>query len=167
MIAKYGKPDLFLTFTCNPKWREISENLHDGEIPINRPDLLARVFKLKLKDLLEDITVHHVLGKVVAKVHVIEFQKCGLPHCHILIHLHPDDKLRNRDDIDRIISAEIPDKDEHPRLYAIVKSCMIHGPCGQLRPESVCMENNVCTKDYPKELCDSTIESVDGYPKYQ
>ena len=83
MIAKFGKPDLFLTFTCNPKGIEISENLHDGEIPINCPDLLAKVFKLKLKELLEDITVHHVLGKMVAKVHVIEFQKRGLPLSHI------------------------------------------------------------------------------------
>ena len=43
IISKHGKPDLFLTFTCNPKWQEITENLHDGEMPINRPDLLARV----------------------------------------------------------------------------------------------------------------------------
>ena len=49
--------------------------------------------KLKLKELLEDITIYHVLGKVVAEVHGIEFQKRGLPHCHILIHLHPGDKV--------------------------------------------------------------------------
>ena len=63
------------------------------------------VFKLKLKELLDDITVRHVLCKVVAKVYVIEFQKWGLPHCHLLTHFHP--KLQNRDDIDKIISAEI------------------------------------------------------------
>ena len=116
LISKYGKPDLFLTFTCNPKWQEITENLHDGEMPINRSDLLARVFKLKLKELLEDITLHHVLGKVVAKIHVIEFKKRGLPHCHLLIHLHPDDKLRNSEDVDHIISAEIPDQNANHKL---------------------------------------------------
>ena len=26
IVAKYGKPDLFLTYTCNPKIREITEN---------------------------------------------------------------------------------------------------------------------------------------------
>ena len=31
IIAKYGKPDLFITFTCNPKWKEVMENLHEGE----------------------------------------------------------------------------------------------------------------------------------------
>ena len=28
IIKKYGKPDLFITFTCNPKWRRITENLY-------------------------------------------------------------------------------------------------------------------------------------------
>jgi len=41
MIVKFGKLDLFLTFTCNPKWREITD---DGEQPIHHPDLVARVF---------------------------------------------------------------------------------------------------------------------------
>ena len=111
--------------------------------------------------------MRHVLGKVAAKVHVIEFQKCGLPHCHLLIHLHPDDKLCNADDIDRIISAEIPDPFINPKLYNIVKSCMIHGPCGYLRPKSICMENNTCCKGYPKDYCANTVELVDGYPKYR
>jgi len=33
IIAKLGRPDLFVTFTCNPKWHEISENLFEGEQP--------------------------------------------------------------------------------------------------------------------------------------
>ena len=48
MIGKYGKPDLFLTFTCNPLWREIQENLGPTEKANDRPDLVARVFKMKL-----------------------------------------------------------------------------------------------------------------------
>ena len=28
IIKRYGKPDLFITFTCNPKWRKITENLY-------------------------------------------------------------------------------------------------------------------------------------------
>ena len=27
IVSAMGKPDLFLTMTCNPKWREIQENL--------------------------------------------------------------------------------------------------------------------------------------------
>ena len=122
---------------------------------------------MKLKELLNDITVYNVLGRVVAKVHVIEFQKRGLPHCHLLIHFHPEDKLRNRDDIDRIISAEIPDVNENPRLHDIVASCIIHRPCGHLKADSVCMEEGACTKGYPKDFSEQTLEYVDGYPRYR
>ena len=111
--------------------------------------------------------MHHVLGKVVAKVHVIKFQKWGLPHCHLLIHFHPDNKLWNRDDIDRIISAELPDVNDNPRLHAIIKSCMLHRPCGHVQPNSICMDEGVCTKGYPKEYSEQTLESVDGYPRYR
>jgi len=62
---------------------------------------------MKLNQLLEDITVRHVLGVVVAKVHVIEFQKRGSLHCHLLIHPCYEDKLRNYHDMDKLISAKI------------------------------------------------------------
>ena len=79
MIGKFGKPDLFLTFTCNPKWSEITQNLNSGETPIDRPDLVARVFNLKLRELLKDITERGVLGHALAFVYVTEFQKRGIP----------------------------------------------------------------------------------------
>jgi len=27
IVNKFGKPNLFITMTCNPKWHEIEENL--------------------------------------------------------------------------------------------------------------------------------------------
>ena len=38
LSSKFGRPDLFTTFTCNPKWREITENLLPGEKARDRPD---------------------------------------------------------------------------------------------------------------------------------
>ena len=35
--------------------------------------------------MMKDFIVGEVLGKVVAYMHVIEFQKRGLPHAHILL----------------------------------------------------------------------------------
>ena len=55
IVAKYGKPDLFITMTCNPNWREIRDNLYPGQTPVDRPDLVARVFKLKLNELKKDL----------------------------------------------------------------------------------------------------------------
>lgn len=63
LTAKFGRPDLFVTFTCNPKWREMTENLLPGEKATDRPDLVARVFNLKKKAPLDDILGKHVLGK--------------------------------------------------------------------------------------------------------
>ena len=53
LIARYGKPDLFLTSTANPSWPEIQNNLRPGETASNRPDLVARVFRAKLRKLLD------------------------------------------------------------------------------------------------------------------
>ena len=29
-VSEFGKPDLFITLTCNPYWEEITENLLEG-----------------------------------------------------------------------------------------------------------------------------------------
>ena len=63
IVTRFGKPDLFVTFTCNPKWPEIQNALLEPQLAADRPDLCARVFKLKLESLMSDILEKHVLGK--------------------------------------------------------------------------------------------------------
>ena len=48
IVVKKGKPDLFITFTCNPKWKEIAENLYPNQQAYDRPDIVSRVFKIYL-----------------------------------------------------------------------------------------------------------------------
>ncbi len=48
IVRQYGKPDLFITMTCNPKWEEIVSALKPGEIANDRLDLVTRVFVGKL-----------------------------------------------------------------------------------------------------------------------
>ncbi|CAF1413916.1 unnamed protein product [Adineta ricciae] len=55
-VRNYGRPDLFLTFTCNPKWEEIKRELMDDQTHSDRHDVLARVFKQKLTVLMNIIT---------------------------------------------------------------------------------------------------------------
>ena len=78
-----------------------------------------------------------------------------------------EDKLHTRDDIDRIISAEIPDPEEDLETYNLVKSCMKHGPCGAQNPNCVCMKEGECKKKFPKLFWDETAENVNGYPAYR
>ena len=105
---------------------------------------------MKLRELLNDICVKHVLGRPLAHVFTIEFQKRGLPHAHILIILSDQDKPRDPTMYDKIVCAEIPDKDLNPRLYHIVKCCMIHSPCGVVRKHAACIRDGKCGKKYPK-----------------
>ncbi|GBP63297.1 hypothetical protein EVAR_26611_1 [Eumeta japonica] len=45
------------------------------------------------------------------------------------------------DQIDQIISAEIPNKDIDPDLFDIVTKNMIHGSCGTFNNNSPCMSD--------------------------
>ncbi|CAJ2662431.1 unnamed protein product [Trifolium pratense] len=88
--SKVGFPDLFITFTCNPNWPEIQRLLAPlRQKAHDRLDIVARVFKFKFDNLLPDLTKKGILGKVLAYMYTIEFQKRGLPHAHILLFLHP------------------------------------------------------------------------------
>jgi len=91
----HGKPDLFVTITCNPNWPDIGRNLLPGKNPTNRPDLITRVFNLRVQEILRDILKVSVLGSVVAYVRVTEFQKRGLPHFQLLLFLDLASKLHN------------------------------------------------------------------------
>ena len=142
IVRTFGKPDLFISFTCNPKWNEITSALNDGEHACDRPDLTARVFKMKFDALMDDLIKRHVFGEVRAYTCTIEFQKRGLPHVHILLILANNSKPNNSEKINEIVCAEIPDKTKNPQLYAIITSNNIHGPCGAMNPSSPCMEGD-------------------------
>ena len=48
IVRCVGKPNLFITFTCNPTWPEIQAELLPNQSAVDRPDLTARVFNLKV-----------------------------------------------------------------------------------------------------------------------
>ena len=52
ILREYRKPDLFITMTCNPKWPEIQDHIKEGHKSQDRPDLVARAFKLKKDQLM-------------------------------------------------------------------------------------------------------------------
>ena len=167
IFAQHGHPDLFITFTANPKWPEIVENLQPMDKVEDRADIVTRVFNLKLKQLIDDITTGQLFGPSAAIVHTIEFQKRGLPHAHILLALRPSFKFITAERINKYISAEIPDPERSPLLYAAVCQFMMHGPCGAINPRCPCMKRMACTKQFPKSFADVAVPNDRGYPLYR
>jgi hypothetical protein len=110
IVRHYGKPTLFITFTANPRWIEIQRELLPGPNASDRPDLVARVFDMKVKELLNDLKVKQIFGSYKGLVRTIEYQKRGLPHLHLLLFLDSDSNYDTKEKIDQIISAELPSK---------------------------------------------------------
>ena len=170
IVREYGKPDYFVTITANPAWPEIAQNLAPGEHAVNRPELVARVFALKLKAQMKDLVEESVLGVVVAHCWTIAFQKRGLPHARILLVVRSEEKPRTPDGVNRVVSAELPD-DSDPQqadLFETVSTLLMHGPCGALAHNKPCMnEQGVCSKGFPKEFEEETTLPQDQYPVYR
>uniref|UniRef100_A0A453GBP1 Helitron helicase-like domain-containing protein n=1 Tax=Aegilops tauschii subsp. strangulata TaxID=200361 RepID=A0A453GBP1_AEGTS len=163
IVHTYGKPDIFLTMTCNPKWEEITNELLPGQMSQDRPDIVAPVFYGKLEAMKDMLLKKMVLGVVVAYVYVVEFQKRGLPHAHFLLIMDSTYKLLVPEQYDRLISAELPDKQKYPELYAMVVKHMMHGPCSALNPKNVCMQDNECAKFRGKMLDNRWVVPYNPY----
>ncbi|GMF49762.1 unnamed protein product [Phytophthora fragariaefolia] len=77
VVREFGKPDVFVTMTCSPMWDEIQQKIPDeNQSAQDRPDVVARVYQMKLAALLKDLD-EGVLGRVQARIYVVEFQKRG------------------------------------------------------------------------------------------
>ncbi|XP_075707181.1 LOW QUALITY PROTEIN: uncharacterized protein LOC142741727 [Rhinoderma darwinii] len=155
-ICENGRPDLFITFTCNSTWKEQSAT--------DRHDLVARVFRQKVIKFMNVLTKGKVFEETQCFMCTIEWQKRGLPHAHILIWLK--EKIRPNQ-IDSVISAEILNAQEDQKLFDIIMKNMVHGPCGRRNPSSPCMKDGFCTKRFPRQLIHETQSGDDGYPLYR
>jgi hypothetical protein len=81
IVRHFGKPVLFITFTANPNWIEITRELLKDEngIPMqtwrDRPDLVARVFQLKVKVFIEEVCQRNIFEEHAASIYTMEYQK--------------------------------------------------------------------------------------------
>ena len=160
-------------------WKEIQDELLPGQKAEDRPDLVDRVFQMKLLAIEEEIYKNGIFGVKVSNMRVIEFQKRGLPHAHMLIILSKRHKIQNAEDVDQIVCSEIPPlpetifddnpniqqdkRDQAQILLDLVLKNMVHGPCGKDKPYAPCMYNSQgevtpnCHKSFPKEFIKDTV----------
>jgi hypothetical protein len=167
LARRYGSPDFFITFTCNPAWIEIERELYPGQTARDRPDLVARIFNLKVQELLNELMNKHILGHVAVVCYTIEFQKRGLPHMHMLLIMKEQSRVRIAEDVDQFIYAEIPDPYEHPLLHSIVTRLYLHGPCGTRFPNASCMRDGKCRFGFPLPFQSETTIGSNQKPQYR
>ncbi|RID62520.1 hypothetical protein BRARA_E01587 [Brassica rapa] len=89
-----------------------------------------------------------------------------------VFHLKLDQLMAGRenvcsDEVDKFVSAELPDRIIDPEGYKLVEQHMMHGPCGLDKPNNSCMENGICTKKYPRPFCLSSCLDDKGYIIYK
>ncbi|XP_066392882.1 uncharacterized protein [Miscanthus floridulus] len=106
ICRRFGCPDLFITFTCNALWPEIEEAL--SSIPdqqaSDRPDIVDRVFEMKLKLLVNDIekneffgpTLADLLFKYQAHINVESVNRNGMERYLIQFDIHYTDPAVER-----------------------------------------------------------------------
>nr|AAL58156.1 hypothetical protein [Oryza sativa Japonica Group]AAP53342.1 hypothetical protein LOC_Os10g22130 [Oryza sativa Japonica Group] len=150
-----------------PPSSPITEHLEPGQQPQDRPDLVTRVFKAKLRDVLDLIVKKKYFGEVQTYTHVTEFQKRGLPHEHILLIMKSGSKLTTPDEYDKVICTEIADKVKYPELHRLVIKHMLHRPCGALNMNCACMVDGVCPFDFPRQFNQATQQGKDSYHLYR
>ncbi|XP_071740607.1 uncharacterized protein [Rutidosis leptorrhynchoides] len=105
---------------------------------------------------------HKLLGDFRGVLYTIEFQKRGLPHCHILLWLHSATSTPITERLDNYISAELPDPRTDPAGYAVISATMMHGPRGKEKPRAPCMEAFTCKKKFSKKYNEKTFSDTDG-----
>ncbi|XP_062224416.1 uncharacterized protein LOC133922908 [Phragmites australis] len=68
VCRQYGSPDIFTTFTCNPKWPEIAQALkyEPSQQHTDRSDVISRVFHMKLDEYISDIRDGTAFGPIRA-----------------------------------------------------------------------------------------------------
>ena len=175
IVRHFGKPSLFIIFTGNPKWEENERELLPQQTAADRPDLVARVFNLKVRDLLDQIRHKEVFRPWLGWVWTIEYQKRGLPHLHLLVFLKTDHQFLTAANIDRFISAEIPTEDNAigQELRAIIQTTMVHTHCAGGNGQTQCMHGldplttRTCRKGYPRLFQQETMVTEDGYLLYR
>lgn len=69
----HGNPQYFITFTCNVMWPEITRHLKKFPhvTPTDRPDIIARVFQMKVQDFIKYLRHARPFGEVAAGISLL------------------------------------------------------------------------------------------------
>ena len=73
IVYKYSRLSIFITFTVNPKWDEITHKLLPGQTAIDRPDLVTHIFHIKVAHLLYDLKRKQIFSQYFSCIQTIKY----------------------------------------------------------------------------------------------
>ncbi len=77
---------------------------------INRPDIIVRVFRVRLKRLIHLIYIGTAFGPCRAYIYTVKYQKRGLPHTHIIIFIYAGHAFSKPEHINNLIRVKLLDR---------------------------------------------------------
>jgi hypothetical protein len=86
----------------------------------------------------------------------------GLPHIHLLLIFLAEQKISTTEDINCLVSAELPLPMNAP-LFETITKCLLHGPCGQEYSNAPYMVNGVCKKRYLRAFSKELTQGENSY----
>ncbi|GJY59321.1 retrovirus-related pol polyprotein from transposon TNT 1-94 [Tanacetum coccineum] len=177
LCRSYGNPNLFITFTSNPKWPEINEMLAyvPGQRAHDQPEVGTRVFKLKLTELLDDLTKNLVFGKshAVARSCVCDTGKTFL-YKTIISRLRSERKIVLAVASLGIASLLLPAGRTTHSTFVIPLELLENSTCGikqnthlaklMQEVELIIWDEAPMTQKYAFKALDKTLRDILGYP---
>jgi hypothetical protein len=143
VVKNLGNPLLFITLTTNAQWDEFKRVLMPGQTAYDSPVWTARIFTAKLSAFIGRLRNGSLFyncrrGRKFAfslrggpglqgyDIHVVEFQKRGMPHAHICFRPWNGSEYEARmadgdfQFVDEIVTAECPDSIDFLRRWGMV-----------------------------------------------
>lgn len=90
-----GDQFMFVIFTANPNWAEVLAELEHNQTLDSRPDLIAKVFKLKVNKTLYNLKERHVSGDFTQTALHFE-EKLFIYLCLFYKFLHPNPNPKSK-----------------------------------------------------------------------
>ena len=178
MVAEFGSPTFFVTFSCSEYSSEdIREYLHKvntvpplyntGKLCTEDPVSVSRQFSLKFNEMFNRVLIKgQILGPVREFYYKKEYQARGAPHYHCLIWIANDPVVgesRAKDVtrfIDESVTCNIPSKDTCPELHEIVTRYQLHkcsNYCMKKRKFSKNIFVTKCKFGFPRPVSEETV----------
>ena len=152
--------------TCNPQKPQIAQKLRTRQTSLNMSCLVSCMLQQYLNAFINDVWENGILGRGIARIHVMEFQTQGYPKTHILLTVPQVEKDHDVRNDDSAISAEISNREQQPFLWGTVSSTMMYCSCGTDNRANVYMRGNECSTDSSKAFQDHAEVNLVSYQKY-